>query len=175
VAALAVVRDLRTELRLQTPEKTTAFEQDLLAEFVLARSSAGVADATIGQDVATVGQLREWFGRPLWELTPTDLDRYFGTHLRDAAPAIRQHKANAIAIYFEFLQVRHTPEIHAQPASWWSAPWMRSTGPAATWPPGDPDSTLGPGAHAAVRWLAARVGQHRQDRSLAPATTQRAG
>jgi integrase len=112
VASLAVVRDLRTGLRLGSPEEMAAFEQDLLAEFVFARSSAGVADATIRQDVAAVCQLRDWFGRPLWELTPSGADRYFGAHLREAAPATRQHKANAIAIYFEFLEVRHKPEIH---------------------------------------------------------------
>ncbi|MDT0453106.1 hypothetical protein [Streptomyces hesseae] len=39
--ALAVVRDLRSELRLETNEEIAAFEQDLLAEFVLARASAG--------------------------------------------------------------------------------------------------------------------------------------
>jgi integrase/recombinase XerD len=58
--SLAVVRDLRAGLRLETAAEVAAFEQDLLAEFVLARSSAGVADATIRQDVATVCQLREW-------------------------------------------------------------------------------------------------------------------
>ncbi|MEV5880099.1 hypothetical protein AB0L75_39015 [Streptomyces sp. NPDC052101] len=36
--ALAVVRDLRPELRLETAEEIAAFEQDLLAEFVLARA-----------------------------------------------------------------------------------------------------------------------------------------
>jgi hypothetical protein len=104
VVSLAVVRDLRVGLRLETAAEVAAFEEDLLAEFVLARSSAGVADATIGQVVVTVCQLREWFGRPLWELRAADVDRYFGAHLREAAPATRQHKANAVAIYFEFLQ-----------------------------------------------------------------------
>ena len=111
--SLAVVRDLRPGLRLETAAEIAAFEQDLLAEFVLARSSAGVADATIRNDVAMICQLREWFGRPLWELTPADADRYFGDHLRDAAPATRVHKATAAAIYFEFLEVRHKPAIHA--------------------------------------------------------------
>lgn len=39
---LAVVRDLRPDLRLTSSEAVEAFEQDLLAEFVLARSSAGI-------------------------------------------------------------------------------------------------------------------------------------
>jgi hypothetical protein len=61
---LAAVRDLRPQLRLETIEEIGAFEQDLLAEFVMARSSAGIADATIRWDVGAVAGLREWFGRP---------------------------------------------------------------------------------------------------------------
>jgi len=37
---LAAVRDIRPQLRLDTPDEVGAFEQDLLAEFVLARASA---------------------------------------------------------------------------------------------------------------------------------------
>lgn len=111
--SMAVVRDLRPGLRLETAAEIAGFEQDLLAEFVLARSSAGVADATIRNEVATVCQLREWFGRPLWELSAADADRYFGDHLRVAAPATRLHKATAVAIYFQFLEVRYQPAIHA--------------------------------------------------------------
>ena len=61
--AVAVVRDLRSRSRLETPAEFAAFEQDLLAEFVLARSSAGISDGTIRNDVAAVVELREWFGR----------------------------------------------------------------------------------------------------------------
>lgn len=110
--SIAVVRDLRPELRLQSADEIGAFEQDVLAEFVLARSSAGVADATIRHDVSMVCQLREWFGRPLWELTPAGIDRYFGEYLREAAPATRHHKANAVAVYFEFLELRYKAAIH---------------------------------------------------------------
>ncbi len=39
---LAAVRDIRPQLRLETPDEVGAFEQDLLAEFVLARASAGI-------------------------------------------------------------------------------------------------------------------------------------
>ena len=67
--SVAVVRDLRPGLRLQTPEEVAAFEQDLLAEFVLARASAGISDGTIRADVAVVVELRDSFGRPLWDIT----------------------------------------------------------------------------------------------------------
>jgi hypothetical protein len=35
--SLAIVRDLRPELRLTTPEELAAFEQDLLSECVVAK------------------------------------------------------------------------------------------------------------------------------------------
>lgn len=111
--SLAVVRDLRSHLRLETSEEVAAFEQDLMAEFVLARSSAGITDSTIRKDVAAVVELREWFGRPLWEMTPQDCDRYFGLHLREAMPGTRVRKAAAFAVHFEFLELRHKPNIHA--------------------------------------------------------------
>ncbi|GEC05280.1 hypothetical protein SSP24_29350 [Streptomyces spinoverrucosus] len=110
--ALAVVRDLRSELRLETSEEIAAFEQDLLAEFVLARASAGVLDDTIRGDVGPVMALREWFGRPLWEMEPQDLDRYFGRHRRDSAAGTKVRQAAAFAVFFEFLELRHKAAIH---------------------------------------------------------------
>jgi integrase/recombinase XerD len=111
--SLAAVRDLRPHLRLETAEHVAAFEQDLLAEVVLARSSAGIADGTVRADVAAVVELREWFGRPLWEITPRQVDDYFGRHLRAAMPGTKVRKAAAFAVYFEFLELRHKPDIHA--------------------------------------------------------------
>ena len=45
---LAVVRDLRDEARVPAgPEELADFETDMLAGFVLARATAGLADGTI--------------------------------------------------------------------------------------------------------------------------------
>ncbi len=104
---LAAVRDIRPQLRLESPDEVGAFEQDLLAEFVLARASAGITDTTISADVAAVVGLREWFGRPLWELAARDLDRFFGGDQRALAPGTRVRKAAAFAVFFEFLELRH--------------------------------------------------------------------
>jgi hypothetical protein len=38
---------------------------------VLARSSAGMADSTIRGELSTLEQIRDWFGRPLWEMEPS--------------------------------------------------------------------------------------------------------
>ena len=110
---LAAVRDLRPRLRLESPDEVGAFEQDLLAEFVLARASAGITDTTISADVAAVVGLREWFGRPLWEMTARDLDRFFGGDRRTLAAGTKVRKAAAFAVFFEFLELRHQPGIHA--------------------------------------------------------------
>jgi hypothetical protein len=110
---LAAVRDIRPQLRLETPDEVAAFEQDLLAEFVLARASAGITDTTVSADVAAVVALREWFGRPLWEMTARDLDRFFGADQRGLAAGTKVRKAAAFAVFFEFLELRHKPDIHA--------------------------------------------------------------
>jgi integrase len=110
---LAAVRDIRPHLRLETPDEVGAFEQDLLAEFVLARSSAGITDTTISADVAAVVGLREWFGRPLWEMAARDLDRFFGADQKNLAPGTKVRKAASFAVFFEFLELRHRPDIHA--------------------------------------------------------------
>lgn len=94
-------------------DQIAAFEQDLLAAFVLARSSAGITDAPIRADVAAVEELREWFGRPLWEVTPQHIDTFFGRYLSEAMPGTKVRKAAGFAVYFEFLELRHKPDIHA--------------------------------------------------------------
>ncbi|MFC5828037.1 tyrosine-type recombinase/integrase [Nonomuraea insulae] len=89
-----------------------AFETDVLAEFVLARASAGLADSTISGDIGHLELMRAWFGRPLWEMEPTDADVYFGTVLRDAASGTRLARAQVLRTFFVFLELRHQVEIH---------------------------------------------------------------
>ncbi|HEY6422918.1 MAG TPA: hypothetical protein VIY28_06650 [Pseudonocardiaceae bacterium] len=72
--ALAVVRDLREHRAPATAEELADFETDVLAGFVLARASAGLSDSTIRNDTNHLELIRDWFGRPLWELQPTDAD-----------------------------------------------------------------------------------------------------
>jgi site-specific recombinase XerD len=110
---LAVVKALRSGPLLETAEQIADFEQDLLSEYVLARASAGVADRTIAGEVEVVTELRRWFGRPLWQMQPQDLDRFLGRDQRAMATGTRVRKAQAIAVYFAFLELRHRPEIHA--------------------------------------------------------------
>lgn len=110
--ALAVVSDLRERRVPATEEELADFETDVLAGFVLARASAGLADATIRGDVYHLELIREWFDRPLWEMQPADADRYFGKVLRDAPLHKRRARAYALSVFFEFLELRHKVELH---------------------------------------------------------------
>jgi hypothetical protein len=82
---LAVVRDLRERRAPAGPEELADFETDVLAGFVLARASAGLADGTIRSDIGHLEQTRTWFGRPLWDMESADADAYFGRVLRGTA------------------------------------------------------------------------------------------
>ncbi len=110
---LAVVRDLRKARALVGPEEIAEFETDVLAGFVLARASAGLADGTIRGDVGHLEQVRTWFGKPLWDMEPADADAYFGKVLRGAAKGTRLARAQALTTFFAFLELRHKVEIHA--------------------------------------------------------------
>jgi hypothetical protein len=110
--ALAAVRDLREFRDPVSAEELEQFETDVLAGFVLARASAGLADGTIRGDVGHLDQMRAWFGRPLWAMEPDDADGYFGKVLRGSPSGTRLARAQALTTYFLFLELRHKVEIH---------------------------------------------------------------
>ncbi|WP_405591569.1 tyrosine-type recombinase/integrase [Streptomyces sp. NBC_01092] len=110
---LTVVRDLRDARQPTTAEELERFETDALAGFILARAAAGTADTTISNDIGDLQQMRDWFGRPLWEMEPPDADAYFGREVRHLAPTTRRGKADALSVYFQYLELRHAVEIHS--------------------------------------------------------------
>jgi|CXWK01.1.fsa_nt_gi integrase len=110
--ALAAVRDLREHRVPASEDELADFETDVLAGFVLARASAGLTDSTIRNDANHLDLIRDWFGRPLWEMQPTDADTYFGKVLRNARPSTRTGRAAALTVYFQFLELRHKVELH---------------------------------------------------------------
>src|SRR6266478_4819927 len=103
------MRELREP---SSAEEIESFETDVLAGFVLARASAGLADSTIRNDANHLALIRDWFGRPLWEMQPVDADAYFGKTLRHARPSTRTGRAAALTVYFQFLELRHKIELH---------------------------------------------------------------
>lgn len=110
---LAVVRDLRERRAPASAEELANFEVDVLAGFVLARASACVTDETVRGEVSQLEQVRGWFGRPLWEMQPSDADDYFGRVLRGSASGTRLARSQALRVYFAFLELRHQAELHA--------------------------------------------------------------
>jgi integrase/recombinase XerD len=109
---LAVVRDLSDRRAELGPDDIAAFETDVLAGFLLARAAAGLADSTVRGDIGHLDQVRSWFGRPLWEMKPPDADLYLVKSMHGAAKATRVGRALAIQTYFEYLELRHSVEIH---------------------------------------------------------------
>jgi site-specific recombinase XerD len=109
---LAVVRDLRSVRPEPGPQDIADFETDALAGFVLARASAGLADSTIRGDVGHLEQVRTWYGRPLWEMQPSDADAYFGRVLRNTAKGTRLARAQTLKTFFAFLELRLKVEIY---------------------------------------------------------------
>jgi integrase/recombinase XerD len=110
--SLAAVRSLREPRAPATEAELADVELDVLAGFVLARHSAGLADGTIESDTTHLRLIRAWFGRPLWEMEPRNADRYFGTDLRKVSSSTRAARAQALVTYFEFLELRHKVELH---------------------------------------------------------------
>src|SRR5664279_5870425 len=64
--ARAAVSELWTARPAESQEDLEDLETDLLAGFVLARASAGLADVTIRHDLMYLEQIRAWLDRPLW-------------------------------------------------------------------------------------------------------------
>lgn len=110
---LAAVRDLREARSPAGPEELAEFETDVLSGFVLARAAASTADTTISNDLIDLQQIRDWFGRPLWEMEPKDADAYFGRVIRHLAPTTRRGKADTLSVYFQYLELRHAVELYA--------------------------------------------------------------
>jgi len=66
--------------------------------------------------------------RPLRELA-RDLERFFGADQRGMAAGIRVRKAAAFAVFFEFLELRLQPAIHAAAGSLGKSPLDEVNGP----------------------------------------------
>jgi len=111
VAALAVVRDIRSPRLLETDDAAAAYQENLLAEFVLARSAHGVVDATVRGDLAAIEEFLSFAGVWAWEVEPIHADRFLSVAQRDKAARNRQIKAQRIATFYRFLESRYQGEL----------------------------------------------------------------
>jgi integrase len=113
--SLAVVRSLGTARSLRTPQELEDFEQELVDQYALSMSGAGVTDHHISADRAAVFELIRFLGRPVWTATPEDGDRFlvFLRRERRQAKSTVQSKACTIARFFDFVIARYHGDIHA--------------------------------------------------------------
>ncbi|TWP32073.1 tyrosine-type recombinase/integrase [Leekyejoonella antrihumi] len=112
MTSLAVVRDIHSPRSLSTTQDVQAYQEDLLAAYVLARSAHGVTDATVRAELSAVGEFLDWVDRPLWEVTAGDADRFLTKAQAGKAVKTRRIKAGRIAGFYRFLEVRYQGEIH---------------------------------------------------------------
>jgi integrase/recombinase XerD len=111
VAQLAVIRDIRSPRSLDLAEDAADYQENLLAEFVLARSAHGVVDATVRGDLSAVEEFLAFAGVWAWEIEATHADRFLAIGQRDMAARTRQIKASRIATFYRFIECRYQGEI----------------------------------------------------------------
>ena len=112
--ALAEVRSLGSRHRLVTPQDVEDFEQELIDQYALAAAAAGYADATIQDERAAIVEFARHVGRPVWEASPEDGDRFLAwLRRRGQARSTMAGKAWTIGGFFEFLIARYQGDIHA--------------------------------------------------------------
>jgi len=109
--ALAVVGDGRIGRSLSSDEEAASFQEELLAEYLLARSARGVADRCVRQELAAIEEFLSFCGVWAWEVEPTHADRFLGDNQRSLAPATRRGKAQKIHFFFRFLELRYQAEL----------------------------------------------------------------
>jgi site-specific recombinase XerD len=111
---LAVVRSLGTARGLRSAQELEDFEQELVDQYALAMAAAGVSDRHVAQDRAVVFEFVRFLGQPVWTTEPEHLDRYLAylRKTRGQAKTTVQHKAWALAQFFDFLITRYQGDIH---------------------------------------------------------------
>jgi hypothetical protein len=130
---LALVHDLRSARPVLSSGDLDAFEQDLVAGFVLARSAAGVEDKSIQAEIRAISEFRDSMGRHVWTARPDDADRFLGAQRHGQAHSTVSAKAFGISVFFEFLELRHQTEIHALTGEFVQCPIDEMNRPRSGW------------------------------------------
>lgn len=115
MSGLAVVRSIGSARSLQSTQEQEDLEQELVDQFCLASLGAGLSDEHVAADRAVLFELIEFLSTPVWATTPEDADRWLlwlRRHRRQARSTV-QHKAWALAGFFDFLLARYQADIHA--------------------------------------------------------------
>jgi site-specific recombinase XerD len=109
---LAVVRSLDAPRQLSSLTEAQDFEQELVDQYLLAAVGSGSVDSTVGSDRSVLFEFIRFLGRPVWTARPSDADRFLAEARRSGLARLTvQHKAWALAHFFEFLVVRYQGDI----------------------------------------------------------------
>jgi integrase len=112
---VAVVCSIRSPRRLSCAPEIEDFEQELVDQYALATAASGVTDGYVSAQRAVLFEFIRFVGRPVWEVTEADADRYL-LWLRveqKLALSTRWTKAAAVRQFFDFLVLRYQGDIHA--------------------------------------------------------------
>lgn len=107
-----MVRDLRSPRSLANTDDAEAYQEHLLAEYVLARLAAGVSDNTIRVEAVSIEEFLQAAGVWAWQVEPRHADRFLGREQRARSQGTRRNKAFAIDMFYRFLEHRYAGEIH---------------------------------------------------------------
>lgn len=111
---LAVVRNLSSGAELRSAEDVVDFEQEIVDQFALAMSAAGLTDGYVSSTRGAIFEFSRWLGRPLWTTTCEDADRFLADQRRAGrAASTRAGKAATLAQFFEFVIARYEGDIRA--------------------------------------------------------------
>lgn len=148
---LAVVRSLDRPRCLLDPHELEDFEQELIDQYLLAAVGAGACDSTVNEDRAVVFEFARFLGRPLWTAQPDDADRFLAYQRKDLRRArlTVQHKAWALAQFYDFVEWRYHGDVKAltgsvvvQPIDEWNRPRKAEYGAGRVPPSGEEIETL---------------------------------
>jgi hypothetical protein len=69
---LAVVRTIDSPRRLRSAEDLEIYEQELVDQYALASTGAGIGDRQIQKERYLLFEFLRWFNRPVWTCQPED-------------------------------------------------------------------------------------------------------
>lgn len=112
---LAVVRSVGSARSLRSPTELEDFEQELVDQYSLAGSAAGMTDSSVANDRSTVVEFIRFLGQPVWMAEPGDADRYllWLRRERGLAKSTIKGKSWVLGRFFDFLIARYQGDIHA--------------------------------------------------------------
>src|SRR5688572_4658263 len=100
------------DLVLSSAQAAEDFEQEVVDQYALAMSAAGMSDGHIRATRAVVVEFARSLTKPLWEATCADADAFLAEQRRlGHSVATRAGKAGTLSLFFEFVIARYEGTI----------------------------------------------------------------